>query len=85
VILEDLSGTALSTNALQVPDPSLFSTAFWQLFAFQSPGEEPNAIRITGSIDSLTDVTPVPEPGTLSLLSVGATMFLRRRHGRSGF
>jgi PEP-CTERM motif len=79
VILEDSSGAALATNALQVPDPSLFGTAIWQLFAFQSPGEEPHAIRITGSIDSVTDITPVPEPATLSLLSVGGAILLRRR------
>jgi hypothetical protein len=77
VILEDFSGTALSTNALQVPDPTLFGTAIWQLFAFQSSGEEPHAIRITGSIDSITDITPVPEPATLWLVSVGAVLSLR--------
>lgn len=79
VILEDPSGAALSTNALQVPDASLFGTAIWQLFAFQSPGEEPHAIRITGSIDSVTDITPVPEPSTLSLLTLGGAVLLRRR------
>jgi hypothetical protein len=81
VWLQDPTGTALSSNALQIPDPSKFLTAFWQLDANQSPGEEPHRLRITGSISSITEITetPVPEPATGSLLAVGSLLVMLRR------
>ena len=81
VLLEDSSGTALSSNALEVPDPSNFPTAFWQLDANQSPGEEPHRLRITGSIRSITEIPDagVAEPATISLLAVGGLVLLMRR------
>lgn len=79
--LQNSAGTALSSNALQVPDPSEFPTAFWQVDANQSSGEDPLRLRITGSIRSITEIpdATVPEPVTVSLLTVGSLVLLMRR------
>jgi hypothetical protein len=80
-LLQDSSGAALSSNALEVPDPSAFPTAFWQVDANQSSGEDPRSLRITGSIRSITEIpdTTVPGPATVSLLTVGGLVLLMRR------
>jgi hypothetical protein len=84
VFLEDPSGTALTSNALlQIPDPLKFPTAFWQLDANQSSGEDPHQLRIRGSISSITEIpgATVPEPATVSLLAFGGlVLMMRRRH-----
>ena len=82
-LLDDSSGTAFSSDALQVPDLSQFGTTSWQVAANQDVGEVIHQLLVTGSISSLTQV-PVPEPPTLSLVAVGALACLLRlrRRGR---
>jgi hypothetical protein len=73
LFLQDLDGTALTSDALPLtpPDLSLFAIRTFHVFALIGG----NALQIEGTIDTLTCPTcvptPIPEPGTLWLMVAG--------------
>ena len=74
LVLEDASGTALSTDALPVTPPAIAQFAFRQFRLFAPSAE------FAGTVDTLG---VVPEPETVLLLIVGwASVVLRQWHPR---
>jgi hypothetical protein len=82
VDLEDASGTALSSTALQLPELSKFGVALWVLNVRQGFGEPLPLLQIRGSVDSITEVAgpSVPEPTSASLLILGLLAMAGRRN-----
>jgi hypothetical protein len=82
VDLEDSSGTALSSTALQLPDLSKFGVALWALNVREGFGEPLPLLQIRGSVNSVVEVPgpSVPEPTSASLLILGLLAIVRRRN-----
>ena len=72
LFLQDLTQTALASDALLLSPPNLanFGTRQWTLI-FDNPENPEDRLSMGGTLTSLTTPQPVPEPVTLSLLSLG--------------
>ena len=85
--LTDPTATAFSSEALQVPDFSGFSSATWKVTALECECD-PESLRlvISGTLTSIREVpdgtTAVPEPATMLLVAMGGGMSLLRRRFR---
>lgn len=86
MILGDPTGTAFSSDLLQVPDFADFSAGIFSLFFRTNPTDPLSAISFAADITSLTLVPTadaVPEPGSLLLLGTGVVAAVRRSRSRA--